>query len=366
MLKKTTIACISLIAFCQVIFSCRNGEEPINAQLTSLTESVYASVAIEPEDLYRAYAAVNGIIKAVLVKEGDTIYKETPLVEITNNNPRLNLHNAKLALDLAKRNYEGRANVLNELKDEISIAQLQLENDSLNFIKQQNLWKKNIGTQSTYEARELAYLTAKSNYNLRVNRLHRTEQDLLTIFQEAQNNYKNAQNTDSDHTVKSRMDGRVYEVLKEAGEMVSQQEPIAIIGSAEQFVVEMDIDEIDITRVENGQRILISLDAYPNQVFNAFVSHIYPRKDMATQTFRVEARFLETPNKLFSGLSGEANIIIRQKENTLVIPRTYLTGDNKVKTDAGLVQVETGLQNLDKVEILSGIESTTNLYLPKK
>ncbi|OEK03762.1 efflux transporter periplasmic adaptor subunit [Roseivirga sp. 4D4] len=345
---------------------CQRAEQSLSPEVTTLTESVYASITVQPEDLYNVHSSVGGIIKDVLVEEGDSVAYETPLIQIKSTNPEMNLRNAQLALDLAKRNYEGRANVLNEIRDEISIAQLKLENDSINFVKQRNLWNKNIGTQNTYETRELAYLTAKANLNLLNNRLLRTEQDLLTKWEEAQNNYRNAKSTQGDYTIKSRIEGRVYEVMKEPGEIVNVQEPLAVLGNAKQFIIEMEIDEVDITKIVLGQRTIISLDAYPDEVFNAFISQIYPRKNMATQTFKVEAKFLNPPTKLFSGLSGEANIITRVKEEALVIPRTYLTDKNEVKTEDGLVPVQTGLQSLDQVEILSGIDATTKIYLPKQ
>lgn len=366
MVKRSSYLPAFFIALNFAVFSCKNIEEPIQAEIITFTESVYASLSIQPDQLYNVHAAVNGIIKEVLVKEGDIIQRQSPLIEINKTNPETNLQNAKLAMDLAKRNYEGRANLLNELKDEIAIAKLRLKNDSANFAKQRNLWAKNIGTQNTYEAKELAFLTSRSSYELLVNRLTRTEQDLLTRWQEAQNNYRNAQSNAADYTIQSRINGLVYEVLKEPGEMVSPQEPIALIGSASEFIIEMDIDEVDITRIENGQRVAVSLEAYPDQVFDAFISRIYPSKNMMNQTFRVEASFITPPEKLFAGLSGEANIIIEVKENALVIPRAYLSNDNKVKTEEGMVQVEIGLKSLDKVEILSGIETTTNLYLPSK
>jgi len=366
MVKKSSYLPAVFIALNLIIFSCKNVEEPIQPEAITFTESVYASLSVQPEEWYQVHAAVNGIIKEVLVKEGDVLQKQAPLIQINKTNPELNLRNARLAMDLAKRNYEGRSNLLNELEDEIAIALLRLKNDSINFAKQRNLWEKKIGTQNAYEAKELAYLTSKSNHELLVNRLKRTEQDLLTLWEEARNNYQNAQSNAADYTIRSRINGQVYEVLKEPGEMVSPQEPIAILGSATRFVIQMDIDEVDITRIENGQGVAVSLEAYPDQVFDAFISRIYPSKNMLNQTFRVEASFVKAPGKLFAGLSGEANIIIKVKENALVIPRTYLTSTNEVKTDEGLVQVETGLRSLDKVEILTGIDKTTNLYLPTK
>ena len=65
---------------------------------------------------------------------------------------------------------------------------------------------------------------------------------------------------------------------------------------------------------------------------------------------------------MYPGLSGEANIIIAKKGNVLTIPKNYITNDHKVKTVNGFVQVTIGLQNLEFVEILSGITKDTYLF----
>jgi HlyD family secretion protein len=46
----------------------------------------------------------------------------------------------------------------------------------------------------------------------------------------------------------------------------------------------------------------------------------------------------------------------------LIIPKKYLTAEKQVKTDVGLETVKTGLQTLDSIEILSGINAETAIY----
>lgn len=366
MSRKPLFKALIAVALFVFLYACRNGEERVRAEITSLTESVYAALVVQPDELYQAHSAISGIIETIHVAEGDTVVRGSPLIQVKNTNPRLNLENAKLALDMAESNYEGRANLLNELQSEIEIARLRLSNDSLNYIKQKNLWKKNIGTKNTFESRELAFKTSRANLQLLKNRLTRTEEDLLTALKEARNNYQNALHTNKDYTVASKIDGSVYHLFKEPGEIISPQEPIASIGHTQRFMLEMEVDEVDIASVQTGQRVIITLDAYPQTTFNARVDRIYPTKDVATQTFKVEAVFVDIPEKLFPGLSGEANIIVRTRDNVLVVPKTYVNGDNEVRTDKGIIKVTTGIESLDKVEILSGIDTTMNLYLHKQ
>ncbi|MGB5499441.1 MAG: HlyD family efflux transporter periplasmic adaptor subunit, partial [Maribacter sp.] len=158
----------------------------------------------------------------------------------------------------------------------------------------------------------------------------------------------------------------VYALFKNPGEIVTTMEPLAAIGSKNVFVVEMLIDEVDIVKIKKGQRALITLDAYNSKVLETTISKIYPSKDERSQTFKIEAVFKETPEILYPGLAGEGNIIIDQKNNVLTIPKEYLIGENKVQTENGMQTVTLGLQNLDKVEIRSGLDADTYIYKPKE
>ena len=205
---------------------------------------------------------------------------------------------------------------------------------------------------------------ASNQLNVLQNKLSRTKNELQTALQQAQNNYQSSAITTKDFTVKSKINGKVYAVYKEPGEIVTSMEPLAAIGSANRFIVELLVDEVDIVNVEKSQDVLIHLDAYADTIFEAKISKIYPKKDERNQTFLVEAVFVKQPKVLYPGLSGEANIIIAKKEEALTIPKAYLIDDNKVKTDEGIVTVTTGLQNMDDIEIVSGITKDTYIYKP--
>jgi HlyD family secretion protein len=54
--------------------------------------------------------------------------------------------------------------------------------------------------------------------------------------------------------LKSEVNGRIYALLKEKGEMVNAQTPLAVLGSADEFVLEMQVDEYDIVKVKLDKR----------------------------------------------------------------------------------------------------------------
>ncbi|UWX54656.1 HlyD family efflux transporter periplasmic adaptor subunit [Maribacter litopenaei] len=346
--------------------SCGEKTKKVYPKKMAMTESVYASVTIQPDSLYQAYAAVSGILSKNLLEEGDLAPKGTPLVQIINTAPELNAQNARLNLELAEENYQGSSAILTALEDEIKSAQLSLENDSINFFRQKRLWEQQIGSKAQYENRKLAYELSRNNFRLITNRYERTKNELATQWQQARNNYRTARSNTEDFTVESKINGKVYALFKEPGEIVNSMEPLATVGSKDVFIIEMLVDEVDIVKLTKGQKVLVTLDAYKNEVFEANVHKIYPKKDQRSQTFKVEATFMDPPKILYPGLAGEGNIIIAQKDNVLTLPKSYLINENQVQTEDGPVTLKIGLQSLDLVEILDGINETTAILKPEE
>ena len=353
------------IFFAAVFISCTDKEEKTLPSVTDITELVYSSVTIQPDSLYQAYASVHGILDKNFVEEGDSVKKGTPLLQIINSNPKLNTENAKLSFELAQKNYNGSAAILSSIEEEIKSATLKMTNDSINYCRQKNLWGQQIGSKIEYDTKKLTYELSANSLSLLKNKYDRTREELSIRLQQAKNNYKTSVITTKDFTINSKINGKVYGLYKNPGEIVNTLEPIAAVGSATVFVVEMLVDEVDIVKIKENQKAIITLDAYNGEVFTAKVSKIYPKKDERNQTFMVEALFDKSPEVLYPGLSGEANIIIAQKKGVLTIPKEYLIDDTKVKTEKGTVEIAIGLQSMDTVEVLSGITKDTWIYKPE-
>lgn len=356
---------ISIFIVSLLFIGCTKKVDKILPEIKTLTESVYSSATIQPDSLYQVYSSVGGILDDILVEEGDTILKNQAVFQIINNAPLLNTQNAKLSFDLAKQNYRGSTAILLAIEDEINGAVLKFKNDSINFFRQKKLWHESIGSKVQFETKKLNYELSRNNLKLLRIRYGRTKNELEIAVRQAENNYQASLINTKDFAVKSKINGKVYGLYKNLGEIINTMEPLAAIGSKDVFVIEMLVDEVDIVRISKSQEVLLTLDAYNDEVFTGMISKIYPKKDERNQTFTVEALFDKAPKTLYPGLSGEGNIIVGTKENILTIPKNYVTDDNKVKTDEGLVAVSIGLENMDYVEILSGITKDTYLYKPE-
>ena len=355
---------VQLITLFLLLLSCGSKDEGTYPEVKPLTELVYSSVTVQPDSLYQAYAIVSGILDRNLVEEGDVVSQGDTLLQIINNAPKLNALNAKYSLDLAREKYKGKATVLNGIQDQINAATLRYRNDSLNYFRQKKLWEQNIGSKIEFDTKKLAYELSLNELHRLQNTYEQTENELQTAVKQSENNYRTALIGTRDFSVKSKINGKIYALYKEPGEIVNTMEPLASIGSVNNFIIDMLVDEVDIVRVTPGQDVLIFLDAYEGTLFEGHISKIYPKKDERNQTFKIEAVFKNPPNVLYPGLSGEANIIISKKDSALTIPKAYLIDGSMVKTEEGLIAVGTGLQNLEFIEITSGISEDTFIYKP--
>jgi multidrug efflux pump subunit AcrA (membrane-fusion protein) len=349
-----------------LMVACGSDKEKLLPEITTIRQSVYASATVQPDSLYQAYASVSGILDANKVAEGDTVQKGDVILQVINTAPELNLLNTKLALELATANYSGDAGVLSGLAEQIAAARLTHKNDSINYFRQKRLWEQNIGSKMEFDNRQLAFELSATNLSLLINQYERTKNELLTKMRQAANNYKTAKTATTDFSITSKINGKVYALYKNPGEIVSTMEPLAAIGSAHLFLIELLIDEVDIVNIRIGQKVLLVLDAYADAVFEAKVSKIYPRKDERSQTFTVEALFDTPPTVLYPGLSGEANIIVTEQIDALVIPRDYLMEGNKVQTETGVQTLSLGIQDLDRVQVLEGLDAETFILKPEQ
>lgn len=351
---------LSLFGF----FSCSKSAEKIYPERKRLVEAVYASVTVQPDSLYYAYSSVQGLLDVNFLEEGDLVKKGDPVLKIANTKSSLSRDNVALEMNLAKENYLGNAALLNSILDEIDAAKVQLNNDSINFARQHRLWKQNIGSKIEYDNRKLSYELSQNRLSALIRQYNRTKAELRTRLEQTQNSLKSANDLSEDYIIKSKINGTVYALYKNPGELVNTLEPVAAIGQSDAFILELIIDEVDIIKLELDQKMAVTLDAYPNEVFDAILTKIYPKKEERNQTFKAEARFVEAPKRLYAGLAGEANIIIAIKDNALTIPKDYLLPQNEVETEKGSVSVTIGIQNLELVEVLEGIDENTAIVKP--
>lgn len=338
-------------------------DENIYPQRAKITESVYASGRIKAVDQYQSYTSATGPIQAIFVEEGDTVSVGQPLLAVFSEREKLSRENAEIASAYA--DLQANQSRLRDLELSINFARSKMLNDSSLYAKQQNLWAQNIGSEIELEQKELAYENSKTTSETALLKYQDLKKEIEFNEKSAQKNLAISRVLESEYVLKSKIDGRVYAILKEKGEMVTPQTPLAVLGSADEFLLELIVDEYDISKVKVGQTLVVTMDSFKGETFEAVITKVFPLMDAATKSFTLEAKFTKEPDPLYPNLSLEANIILSQKENTLIIPRTFLIDDRYVlNSDGDSLAVEPGIKNYESAEILSGISETTELKKP--
>lgn len=345
--------------------SCSDDRTEHKIETSKIVESVYSSMVVEPQNMYNVIGSVTGYVDEINVEIGQEIELNQLLFKVRDIQSASTANNARLSYELAKKNYDGDVSLIEDLKLELSNAEFKRKNDSLNLSRNKQLLDKGAITKVEFEQSEMLYENSKAACKSIENRIARTRRELKTSLGQAKNNYNSSMSRSDDANVYSNVDGVVYDIYKEAGELVSMQEPIAIVGAKDDFTINMMIDEVDITKVRVGQTIYISLEAYRGESFEAKVTHITPKMDARTQTFKIEGEFVKAPEKLFMGLTGEGNIVINEIDNALVIPREFIIDNKHVETSNGIVDVVIGVKSLSHVQILSGLNKGDVILKPQ-
>jgi|TARA_R110000737_G_scaffold327084_2_gene341115 HlyD family secretion protein len=355
----------AIIVSALLLFSCGEKEKGILPVKQNITESVYASGNVESKNQYTAFATASGIVNKIYASEGDAVMNGSPVLSISNIAQQLNKDNAQLMANFSDIN--ANQGKLREAIQAIDLARFKMKNDSLQWDRQKQLAAKNLNSKIELESATFAYENSKLNYSAAKTNYSDLKRQLDLNSQQAKNNLRIMTSSASDFTLKSMVDGEVYSLNVEVGELVSPQTPIAVLGEKDKYVLKMQVDEYDIDKLILGQKTMVTLNSDKSKVYEANITKIYPLMNTMTRTFEVEAEFTKRPERLFPNVSFEASIVIQTKKDALLIPREYLQDDNKVLLKGGKeVKVTTGLMDYKMVEILSGLKATDEIVKEAK
>src|SRR5690606_14837437 len=146
----------------------------------------YASGVVKSRNQYQVFATVNGLVKEILVTEGDTVKKGDPIMLIVNETAQLNTESARIAAERAA--FSANQEKLNELKQTVEQAKTKKAFESAMYARQQNLWQQQIGTRVELEQRELAYENSVKAYEAAKSRYNDTRRELEFASRQSQKN----------------------------------------------------------------------------------------------------------------------------------------------------------------------------------
>ena len=169
--------------------------------------------------------------------------------------------------------------------------------------------------------------------------------------------------------VYATVSGTVTEVIAKEGDYVKQGQSILSVSNLNSVWAEFDAYENQISNVNEGQKIKIVTNAYPNKEFDATVSFIDPILNNATRTVTVRATLKNSEGLFKPGMfvTGKIEGAIHTTENSLSIPASAVlwTGERSlvyIKTNPNeavfeMREVTLGVRNGDNFTITSGLKN---------
>ena len=348
------------------LFSCGESKE-IQPITQDIKELVFASGQLEWDNSYNLTAQTDGVIQNTNFEVGNVVSKGKILATIDNPINQINSEVAQEQLVISNQNVSVNAPALQQMEQNIQIAESKYLQDKKNAERYERLNQNNIGSKVEYEN---AQLTAK-NALLNWNGLKKQYALLLQQAKQQQiatkGQLKNNQVLKNYNSIVAVESGTVIKKFKNNGDYVKKGDVIAIIGDQQKVEAVLNVDENSIEKVKLGQTVFVKLNTNKNVVHNGKVSEILSAFDTQSQSFICKVTFDEAlANPLF-GTQLEANIFIAEKKNALLIPRNYLGFGNKVnvKGQDESVIIKTGIISTEYVEVLDGIDKNMVL-LPLK
>lgn len=168
--------------------------------------------------------------------------------------------------------------------------------------------------------------------------------------------------------------GEVIVAKTQPGQTVTTADPVVVLS--DQLIVRAQVDETDIGKIKDGQRAVVSLDAYPDTKIPAAVGHIYYESKTVNNVTIYEVDLLpqEVPAFFRSGMNATVDFIAQSKDNVLLVPGEAVlrekNGNFVLVRDAGGQSqqraVQLGIADDKNVEVLSGVDAYDTILVKTK
>ena len=311
---KLTISCIILLLF---LVSCaedasRSNEiesgmamrnvEVATVQRKDFVIGLRSSGRIENDNPINISSSLPLRIEKIHVREGDKVQKGKLLVELNSIN--------------------------------LEQAELSYRNMETNYLRMEELLKRNAIDQKTFDEFEMAYKIAKLNYEY-------TLENTMII---------------------APSNGVITSVPYSEGEMINPMiSPFLIrMLSSGVMIAVTNLSDADYAKTRLNLPAYAVVNSYPDEEFSGSVRYISNEADALSGTFRCEILINDPMQKLKHNQFAHLFIATAESQNTLVIPQIAMVDDKSVfvvrNGKAVKVTVETGIGNASEIEILKGLE----------
>lgn len=300
------------------------------------TDKVQATGTLEPSELVDVGAQVTGEIKEFgvdlngkRIDYGSEVKAGQLLARIDDTIVELDIQRAEASVAQAKAQIASAAASVSSAKAGIQQAQSNFNRAERDFKRAEKLGVGDALSQMDYDQYINAQETAAAN-------LESAKAQLETA--EAQQQNAEAQLLSAQAQLKSELRNRDYTRITTPvdGTIVVRQvnvgqTVVSNMSATTLFLVARDlrhmqiwtsVNEADIAKIRPGQLVRYTVDAMPNQNFTGTVNKIRPNATMSSNvvTYIVEVDIENPDRKLLPYMSANANFIIFEEKDALMIP----------------------------------------------
>jgi HlyD family secretion protein len=229
-----------------------------------------------------------------------------------------------------------------------------------------------------------------SNYSNAVDKAQQTADSTADNVEAAEESLEDAE-TSLDDTIDSKTDysitapisGKVIRKDALAGDTIKNSgfsSTLCVIYDLSAVTFSMEVDELDVLSVKEGQEVSIVADALEDKTFTGVVTNISLESTASSGVtqYPVTVR-VDDIGDLLPGMNVTGNIVIEEAKDCLAIPSDALQRGNAVyvkdesvkeangRIPAGFkeVAVETGITDGDYVQITSGLDGSEEVYVAR-
>ena len=167
--------------------------------------------------------------------------------------------------------------------------------------------------------------------------------------------------------------GRLGMRQVEVGQYMNAGAAMVSLTDLSQLYVNFTLPEQNTAALQQGQKVMLGVDAYPGQTFAAVINVIEPQLGSDTRTIKVQAVMDNPDGKLLPGMFATVRVVLPPQPELVTVPETaventlygdsiYVVHDNgsdaagKPQLVAKRVPVKTGRHFNGRVAISSGVE----------
>jgi len=360
-------------------------EKLIQVERGDIARSVVAVGRIEPLSKVEVKSKANGILQALLVDVGDAVPEGQILAELDKENLDAQVREARAGRDAEQASLEVASAA--EAR-----AKIEAGNPELEFVRRDHervkaLVADKIASPQALDEAEKAHAVSLNRQQLleaavrsaaaSVTQARARVAAAEAALDRAEENRRHA-------TIRSPIRGIVLTRDTEVGDAVSSilnlgsaATLIMTLGDVSSVYVEGQVDEADVGRIRTELPVRTTVEAFPGETFAGQVTRIAPmgrEKDNVT-TFEVRVSIANPEGRLRVNMSANAEIILEDRKQTLLIPEAALSYDRQKKPSVRLldpavragyreVAVVTGISNGQRTEVLEGVTEGAKLVLP--